>query len=139
TTVIANVLSLHRDPEIYGPDATEFKPERHIVNGKIAPAVVDTNGKDVSDFAFGFGRRICVGRHVANYGLFIDIACILWACHILPVRDGDSKPVLPIDDDEVNHGLVVRPVPFDCVTVPRFPEVPAILAVTKETHGIELE
>ncbi|THU90574.1 cytochrome P450 [Dendrothele bispora CBS 962.96] len=104
TTVIANVLSLHRDPEIYGPDATEFKPERHIVNGRPAPAMADGNGRDV---AFGFGRRICVGRHVANYGLFIDIACILWACHILPVRDANGKPVLPVDDDEVNHGLVV--------------------------------
>ncbi|THU91399.1 cytochrome P450, partial [Dendrothele bispora CBS 962.96] len=128
TIVVGNIFSLQRDPEIYGPDATEFKPERHIVNGKIAPAVVDSNGKDVSDFVFGFGRRICVGRHVANYGLFINIACILWACHILPVKDANGKTVLPVDDDEVNHGLVVRPVPFDCVTVPRFPEVPAILA-----------
>ncbi|KAK7449191.1 hypothetical protein VKT23_013337 [Stygiomarasmius scandens] len=135
TTVIANVLSLNRDPEIYGPDAAEFKPERHIVDGKIAPAVEDT--KDESHFTFGFGRRICVGRHVANYGLFIDIACILWACHILPVKDASGKLILPVEDKEVNHGLVVRPVPFDCVTIPRFPEVPAILAATKEMHAIE--
>ncbi|THU98700.1 cytochrome P450 [Dendrothele bispora CBS 962.96] len=133
TAVIANILSIHHDPEIYGPDATEFKPERHIVNGRPAPAMADGNGRDV---AFGFGRRICVGRYVANYELFIDIACILWACHILPVKDSNGKPVLPVNDDEVNYGLVVRPVPFDCVTVPRFPEVPAILAATKETHGI---
>jgi len=103
--VIANVLSLNRDPEIYGPDAAEFKPERHIVDGKIAPAVEDT--KDESHFTFGFGRRICVGRHVANYGLFIDIACILWACHILPVKDASGKLILPVEDKEVNHGLVV--------------------------------
>ncbi|THU96695.1 cytochrome P450 [Dendrothele bispora CBS 962.96] len=137
STVIANVWSLNRDPEIYGPDVAEFKPERHIVDGKISPAVVDTKGE--SHFSFGFGRRICAGRHVANYGIFIDIACILWACNIMPVKDTNGKQILPIDDDQVNHGIVVQPVPFNCTTISRFPEVPAILAASKEVLRIETD
>jgi cytochrome P450 len=32
--------------------------------------------------SFGFGRRACVGRHLANDSLFIFTARILWAASI---------------------------------------------------------
>jgi hypothetical protein len=43
---------MNHDPEIYGPDASEFKPERHLDSS--------CNIKDENDeghFSYGFGFR----------------------------------------------------------------------------------
>lgn len=35
---------MNRDPEVYGPDAEEFSPDRHLnENGRLAPAPTDTH------------------------------------------------------------------------------------------------
>ncbi|KAI0031850.1 cytochrome P450 [Vararia minispora EC-137] len=120
--VIANVWELNRDPLVYGDDAAHFNPSRHLdANGRICPGPADT--KEESHFTFGFGRRICVGRHVANNSLFIDIAICLWAFTMNKVQGED----LDIDGF-VEDGLVVRPVPFTVDIQPRFPEAVALLA-----------
>lgn len=106
TVCIANVWQLNRDPDIYGKDAAHFNPARHLdVNGQIAPGPPDT--KEESHFTFGFGRRVCVGRHVANNSLFINIATVLWALKIERKKDEAGK-LLPLDvDGFVEDGLVV--------------------------------
>ena len=47
-----------RDESLY-PDATTFKPERFINED-------GTLTDDTVDYAFGFGRRVCPGRHMAD-------------------------------------------------------------------------
>ncbi|KAJ4470436.1 cytochrome P450 [Lentinula aciculospora] len=72
----ANNWSLHHDKEVYGDDAQHFNPGRFLdVNGNLKSLVADT--KDEGHFSYGFGKRICVGRHVANNSLFIHIASLL--------------------------------------------------------------
>jgi len=104
--VIANVWQLNRDTEIYGSDANHFNPGRHLdEKGQIAPGPTDT--KEESHVTYGFGRRICVGRHVANNSLFIDIAMILWAMEIELATDENGKP-FPLDVEGcIEDGLVV--------------------------------
>jgi cytochrome P450 len=106
TVCIANVWHLNRDPEIYGEDAAHFNPARHLdANGEIAPGPLDT--KEEGHVTYGFGRRLCVGRHVANNSLFIDIAILLWALKIERKKDATGK-LLPLDvDGFVEDGLVV--------------------------------
>jgi cytochrome P450 len=106
TVCIANVWHLNRDPEIYGEDAAHFNPARHLdANGDIAPGPPDT--KEESHVTYGFGRRLCVGRHVANNSLFIDIAILLWATKIERKKDRSGR-LLPLDvDGFVEDGLVV--------------------------------
>ncbi|THU84482.1 cytochrome P450, partial [Dendrothele bispora CBS 962.96] len=97
TIVIPNVWSLNRDPEIHGANAHEFDPLRHLDGkGQIKAAPPDT--KEEGHFTYGFGRRICVGRHVANNSLFIEIAMMLWAMNIERARDENGK-LLPMDVD----------------------------------------
>ncbi|KAH9002678.1 cytochrome P450 [Lactarius hatsudake] len=134
TICIANVWHLNRDPEIYGEDAGDFNPARHLDSkGEIAPGPPDT--KEESHVTFGFGRRLCVGRHVANNSLFIDIAILLWALKFERKKDATGK-LLPLNvDGFVEDGLVVRPVPYECDTTPRFPEAPSLLANEIELHG----
>ncbi|KAH9047710.1 cytochrome P450 [Lactarius hengduanensis] len=134
TICIANVWHLNRDPDIYGEDAGDFNPARHLDSkGEIAPGPPDT--KEESHVTFGFGRRLCVGRHVANNSLFIDMAILLWALKFERKKDATGK-LLPLNvDGFVEDGLVVRPVPYECDTTPRFPEAPSLLANEIELHG----
>ncbi|KAI9465400.1 cytochrome P450 [Lactarius psammicola] len=134
TVCIANVWHLNRDPGIYGEDAAHFNPARHLdAKGEIAPGPPDT--KEESHVTYGFGRRLCVGRHVANNSLFIDIAILLWTLRIERKKDATGK-LLPLDvDGFVEDGLVVRPVPYECDIAPRFPEAPSLLAHEIELHG----
>ncbi|KAI0300590.1 cytochrome P450 [Multifurca ochricompacta] len=125
--MMANVWHLNRDPEIYGADAAHFNPARFLDReGELAPCPPET--KEEGHVTYGFGRRVCVGKHVANNSLFIDIAMMLWACKIEPGKD-EYGHVVPIDvDGWVEDGLVVRPIPFKADVSPRFPEAPALLA-----------
>ncbi|EIM83701.1 cytochrome P450 [Stereum hirsutum FP-91666 SS1] len=62
--IIANVWLLNRDPGVWGPDAMEFKPERHLDDHE--KRVGPQEAKEEGHFTYGFGRRVCVGKHVAN-------------------------------------------------------------------------
>ncbi|THU96151.1 cytochrome P450 [Dendrothele bispora CBS 962.96] len=56
TVCVVNVWALNHDRDVYGADADDFNPDRHLdSNGKLKPAVPDTH--DESHHAFGFGRR----------------------------------------------------------------------------------
>ncbi|KIK68270.1 hypothetical protein GYMLUDRAFT_256026 [Collybiopsis luxurians FD-317 M1] len=133
---ITNLWAINLDKEIYGEDAEEFKPERFLnENGEITSSVPDS--KDEGHFSFGFGRRICVGRHVANNSLFIQIASLLWAFDISPEVDASGNPCLPDSLDCIDYGLVVRPVPFRCKFSARHPEVMDIVAQAKADRGIQ--
>ncbi|KAJ3896443.1 cytochrome P450 [Lentinula edodes] len=89
TTIIPNVWSMNRDKDIYGPDADQFRPERFLqqhdsgMNAQIFTLRAEYE-KDGGHCAYGFGRRACAGRHVADNALFINICTILWALHIEP-------------------------------------------------------
>ncbi|KAJ3821052.1 cytochrome P450 [Lentinula raphanica] len=99
-------LSINRDKEIYGPDANEFRPERFLRQSEKGPGFELRPEYENEDghCGYGFGRRVCVGRHVADNTLFIDICTILWALRIerAPAtsinlaanRQGSSKDIL---------------------------------------------
>lgn len=55
-TTVVLIPNLHRDPDTFGPDADEFKPER----------MLDHNLKKLPKNAFkpfGNGTRSCIGRY----------------------------------------------------------------------------
>lgn len=62
-----------------------FNPDRFLAND---PAVVDP-----VYVAFGYGRRICPGRFMAEGQLWISIACILSAFVISPGKDENGQVV----------------------------------------------
>ncbi|KAI0770512.1 cytochrome P450 [Fomes fomentarius] len=82
--VMVNVWSITRDPELY-PDPESFIPERYL-----GP---NTGVLDPATYAFGFGRRICPGRHFVDTALFIYIASVLHAFDISPPLDHSGRPI----------------------------------------------
>jgi len=102
TICIANAWAMNRDPRIYGEDIDEFRPERFLAaDGSLKPLHPDTQQEGHA--SYGFGRRICVGRHVSNNSMYIDIANMLWATWI------ENAPGAPMPDNVsmLDDGLVV--------------------------------
>ena len=106
TICLTNLWHCHHDPSTYGDDASSFRPERFLdAHGNINPGPVETRGEGHS--TYGFGRRTCVGRHVANDSLFAFITTTLWAATLERVRDQEGKEV-PLDTKTfVDAGLVL--------------------------------
>ncbi|KAH9994277.1 cytochrome P450 [Russula vinacea] len=130
-TCMANIWHCNHDRSVFGDDADEFKPERHLGdNDELLPGPKETNQE--GHVSFGFGRRVCVGRNLANDSLFIHTARILWAATLKCVRDGNGKELPPNINAVVDVGVVSRPPLFDCAIAPRFPEVQSILADERE-------
>jgi cytochrome P450 len=97
------------DPEVY-PDPMEFKPERHIETPthKAEP--------DPRMYIFGYGRRICPGRQVADNALFITIAQSLAVFDITKVVE-DGKVVEP--EVRFEPGAISHPMPYRCSITPK--------------------
>jgi cytochrome P450 len=68
------------------PEPDAFKPERFInPDGTLREDPVLTS-------LFGFGRRICPGRHMAEASLFIAVASLLSVFNIKKGNDADGSP-----------------------------------------------
>ena len=64
------IPTLHRDPEIWGPDANEFKPQR-FANGVSSACKVPQ-----AYIPFGLGARLCIGKNFAMVQLKL-LLCII--------------------------------------------------------------
>ncbi|KAI9454045.1 cytochrome P450 [Lactarius psammicola] len=135
TACIANIWQCNHDRAVYGDDADEFRPERFLnERGGLTSGPMDPIQEGHS--SYGFGRRACVGKLLANESLFIYVARILWAVNIERVRDENGNEVLPDTDSLVDRGLGIHPTPFDCNITPRFPEAMSLLAEERERWGV---
>ena len=83
-------------------------------NSKAIPGPAETREEGHS--TYGLGRRVCVGKHLANEALFIDIATVLWAANFERALDQDGKEV-PIDTETfVDTGMVLYAYRHDNLT-----------------------
>ncbi|KAF8523750.1 cytochrome P450 [Hysterangium stoloniferum] len=106
TMVFGNVWGILHSESTYGSDAMLFRPERFL-------GTTDSDMKDPKA-AFGFGRRACPGRAMAESTLFITFASLL------QVFNFSSPHGCPAPDiNGFSPGLFSRPDPFDCSIVPR--------------------
>ncbi|KAJ4467123.1 cytochrome P450 [Lentinula edodes] len=129
TIIFPNVWSMNRDQETYGPDADQFSPERFVQKSETGDAFVLRPEFENNDghYTYGFGRRICVGRYVAENSLFITACTILWALHIEP--KANATPNLE-EKHRAAQDILNSTPDFDCHFSPRFPEVESILQDT---------
>lgn len=107
--IITNSWWLLHDPEIY-EEPMAFRPERFLpTNPEREP--------DPRNCCFGYGRRICPGRLLADNSIFLTIAQCLAAFNISKAIDEAGKEIEPTV--EFTPGIVSHPVPFKCTITPR--------------------
>ncbi|KAL2008555.1 hypothetical protein VTN00DRAFT_6749 [Thermoascus crustaceus] len=92
----------------------EFRPERWLEQKKSE----DGSGTNNSVSTFGFGRRICTGRHIARNSIFILVSRLLWSFNIKHAVDQDGKRK-EVNDMAFTSGFVWTPFQFEAVFEPR--------------------
>ncbi|EJD49131.1 cytochrome P450 [Auricularia subglabra TFB-10046 SS5] len=103
--VVANIWHLLHDPAKY-PNPMQFDPERYL--RAAAPGI----NEDPKSYAFGFGRRECPGKHIADSSVWLLATMTLAAFNISKAVDGDGKPITPSED--YASGTISHPLPFKC-------------------------
>ncbi|KAL4247551.1 cytochrome P450 monooxygenase [Abortiporus biennis] len=107
--VIGNVRGITLDESVYA-DPHCFYPERYLPR----PA---GNGEPHPASMYGFGRRVCPGRHLADNSVWIVGATILASFDIIFAKDENGCDIVP--PEEFTSGLTSHPKPFRCNILPR--------------------
>jgi len=126
--LIANQWAMLHDEKEY-PEPFAFKPERWLLK-EGQPEPLHPN-----KVAFGFGRRLCPGRHLADQAIFIVVTSVLATFNISPSLDINGKPIIPTG--EYLSGLISHPEPFECTIMPRSPEAAALIRQTMENLTVK--
>ncbi|KAI0634619.1 cytochrome P450 [Trametes polyzona] len=103
--IVTNLWAYLHDPERF-PDPERFEPERFLKDGQLNPDVLDP-----ADVAFGYGRRICPGRHFADASLFILTATVLHTLSISAPLDANGKPIKL--KGKMTPGVISYPEPYE--------------------------
>ncbi|KAJ6543220.1 cytochrome P450 [Mycena vulgaris] len=107
--VITNIWKMTHDPERYA-DPLVFNPNRFIATA-MKPAETDP-----TRISFGFGRRICPGKLLADTALFMACSALLAVFDVSkPLENGVFvEPRLGQTTGTASH-----PFPFKCSVTPR--------------------
>lgn len=91
--------------ETHYPNPEEFRPERYLKDGHLDRSVPDPHVP-----FFGWGRRVCVGKHFADASVWLAIATVLHCFTISPPKDAQGNDVVP--KVELRSGLVTYALAF---------------------------
>ncbi|KIY00149.1 uncharacterized protein Z520_03834 [Fonsecaea multimorphosa CBS 102226] len=112
TPITGNVWAIHRHPREF-PEPDNFRPERYLGGPEQRP-YPNKQGHN----AFGWGRRQCSGQPLAEQGLFLTIATLLWAFDFKPGLDENGNEV-KLDIFAYTKSENMRPEPFKARFIPR--------------------
>ncbi|KAG5643123.1 hypothetical protein DXG03_001549 [Asterophora parasitica] len=118
TTLIVNIFAILHDclePE-------EFRPERYAQK---------TDLPDPREVVFGFGRRICPGRHFAESSVWCIMANVVATLDISRTPEDQERDTFP--EFKFTSGFVRHPQPFACSIRPRSSKVTTLIQEAK-TH-----
>ncbi|KAF2875650.1 cytochrome P450 [Massariosphaeria phaeospora] len=111
-----------RDPTVYH-DPESFKPERFSE---------PYNEPSATNVFWGFGRRICPGRVLADSSLYLNFVQALAAFDIRKAVDQNGIEIEPVHEFE--SGIIGRPAPFTVKVTPRSKEHQVVLEGMAEKY-----
>ncbi|PVF92921.1 cytochrome P450 [Serendipita vermifera] len=110
TIVHCNIGCILRDPRIWGDDAATYNPNRFLP--EFNPRAKEL--PDMLTIPFGFGRRLCPGRHFAERMTLSLAAAVLSTYEVVPVKGETISVSMPFDDS-----VIQRPSNFRCAFIQR--------------------
>ncbi|KAH8921853.1 cytochrome protein [Atractiella rhizophila] len=133
----ANLWAIHRSEREY-KDSDSFRPERWLEDEKadLRGEYPGCGGRGYS--SFGFGRRVCSGQALAEQGMYITVARLLWAFKIEKALNANGKEI-PVDTFAYTNGLNMRPKPFNCRFTVRNEEVRKTIEREAKEAMLDLE
>ncbi|PLN82775.1 cytochrome P450 [Aspergillus taichungensis] len=127
--ILPNIWEMFHDPSAYAnPEA--FNPDRFLATDTHTPEL------DPHSIAFGFGRRICPGRLLADNTVFLSIAQSLAVFNIATTEE--------IGKPDFTTGVVSHPAPYKYEITPRSEAHEALIraveveAPWEESHAAEI-
>ncbi|KAJ5915533.1 hypothetical protein N7466_011466 [Penicillium verhagenii] len=125
--IMPNIWALTHDPEVYH-DPMTFKPERFLgVDGREP----ETDPRSV---VFGFGRRACPGRLLAENTVYLSVSRSLAVFNIgKAVENGKEVEVKA----EFQPGVISHPVAWKYDMKPRSPAHEALILSVEKEHPWE--
>ncbi|GJC87935.1 O-methylsterigmatocystin oxidoreductase [Colletotrichum liriopes] len=121
--LMPNIWWFTHDPAVY-KDPMDFRPERHIEDHGCKPE------PDPRKMAFGFGRRICPGKILAENSMFLNIAQSLAVFNIIKkVVDGKVIETKA----EFQPGVISHPAHFEASIKPRSPQYEKLIRSIEQT------
>ncbi|KAF9553648.1 cytochrome P450 [Agrocybe pediades] len=118
-----NLLGMNHNEEKY-VEPSKFRPERFL----------DESGKPNEEdrvLAYGFGRRFCVGKHIASSTMWLIMASVLACFNIGKAKDAQGKEI-EVDDSFEDDGLLRHRRKFQCSFTVRSPEAYQLIAQSTE-------
>ncbi|KAJ3921183.1 cytochrome P450 1 [Lentinula edodes] len=104
--------TMNRDPDVY-TDPEKFLPER-FVDSKFGPFESINN-----IYAFGFGRRVCAGRYMAENTVWLTVASVLATFTLSKAKD-EQGSVVDVPGDYTDE-FFCHPKPYRSTITPRSP------------------
>ncbi|XP_078334324.1 cytochrome P450 2U1-like [Crassostrea virginica] len=107
TVIVPNFWTVHHDEKEF-EDPFAFKPERFLdKNGHLLPSN-DPIRKRV--FAFGIGKRFCLGEVFARSRIFLFISTLMQIATVVDPEGTSLSDLMPRD---MVPGIVLQPQPFE--------------------------
>ncbi|KAF9481679.1 cytochrome P450 [Pholiota conissans] len=129
-TITPNAWAILHDEELY-PEPHRFNPERFLkdgaINFELQPDPVLTGG-------FGYGRRVCPGRHLATNTAWIAMTSILATYNISKAVDDEGVVIEP--SIAFTDGLVSHAKPYQVQFTPRSTDVYKLIDNAKAENSI---
>jgi len=124
--VLPNVWRIMNDPQMY-PEPRRFWPERFLPDEKgNIPRDPTLSG------VYGFGRRVCAGRNLADASIWITVVSILFLFEIVEIPDEHGHKMDKILASDPLPGFISEPRPFKCSFNPRFQEAEHLIMTDQE-------
>ncbi|KAK4545621.1 hypothetical protein LTR36_002574 [Oleoguttula mirabilis] len=111
-----------RDPATYH-DPESFKPERFLE---------PYNEPSATNVIFGFGRRICPGKALADATMYLTFVQSLAAFDVRKALDDRGEAIVP--EHKFDSGIIAHPGPFGVSVVPRSRQHEILIEKVVEEH-----
>jgi len=117
SVVLPNVWGILQDPAVYGHNVHNYEPKRWLIKTNGGGWRLNPDMRDPTTISFGFGRRVCPGKHMGLSTLWINVASLLHSFNISEALDGGGNLIKPTV--KYIPGVLNSPAPFQCTIEPR--------------------